>query len=361
MIKQKQQHKIAMIGDSLSNGGAERVHALLSKFFDSHTIEVHNCIFTDQITYDYSGSILNLGQLATHESAPIRKLKRFFALRKFISENNFDHIIDFRMRTSILQEFLISKVYKKNANYTVHSSKLDYYVPNSDFWARRIYHNHKLIGVSKYITDKISEREIVVAVQNIYNPVEKYVSSDIRPITEKYVVSAGRMHEIKQFDKLIDAYSRSDLPAKNIKLVLLGEGDLKSEYIALAKQIGLEDKIVFTGFVSNSQHYFEHALFYALSSKNEGLPMVLIESLAAGTPVISFDCVSGPSEIIVNRENGLLVEDQNFDKLTFAMNEFVNDISLYEHCKRNSQISIRKFELATVGKQWLEYLKIDVV
>lgn len=360
MIKQKQQHKIAMIGDSLSNGGAERVHALLSKFFDSHTIEVHNCIFTDQITYNYSGSILNLGKLATNEIAPIRKIKRFFALRKFVLENNFDHIIDFRMRTSILQEFLISKIYNKDANYTVHSSKLDYYLPNSDFWARKIYRNHKLVGVSNYITNKISDRNIA-SVRTMYNPIEKYVSSEIRPITEKYIVSAGRMHEIKQLDKLIDAYSKSDLPQKNIKLVLLGEGEKKSDYIKLAKEVGLEDKIVFPGFVRDSQRYFEHALFYVLSSKNEGLPMALIESIASGTPVISFDCISGPSEIVVNRENGLLVEDQNFDRLIVAMNEFANDPILYEKCKQNTKSSIRKFEIETIGKQWLEYLKIDVV
>jgi dTDP-4-dehydrorhamnose reductase len=71
--------------------------------------------------------------------------------------------------------------------------------------------------------------------------------------------------------------------------------------------------------------------------------MVLLESLACGTPVISFDCESGPSEIIVNELNGLLVENQNQQKMIFALNEMVNNEKLYLHCKSNSKTSVSGF------------------
>ena len=85
---------------------------------------------------------------------------------------------------------------------------------------------------------------------------------------------------------------------------------------------------------------------------------MLIESLACETPVVAFNCFSGPSEIIVDQENGLLVENQNQEKLILAMNEMVLNEKLYYHCKQNAKLSVQRFSLETIGNQWLELMKI---
>jgi N-acetylgalactosamine-N,N'-diacetylbacillosaminyl-diphospho-undecaprenol 4-alpha-N-acetylgalactosaminyltransferase len=366
MIKQNKGYKVALIGDSLANGGAEKVHALLSDYFLQSGYEVHNCIFADMVVYDYSGFLLNLGTIHPNSNSIIRKVNRFFALKKFIKEGNFDAVIDFRMRTGFGLELLLSKwVYPKNTFYTVHSGILDFYFPKATFLAKLIYKNSKVVAVSKAIQKVVSDKNLAQKVYQIYNPVDLKNIDGLKNQYEikedRFILAIGRMNdEVKQFDKLIKAYSKSVLPSKNIKLVLLGEGKNQDQYKTLSQELRAADQVIFKGFVANPFPYYQKALFTVLSSKNEGFPNVIIESLAVETPVISFDCFSGPNEIIIDKTNGFLVENQNFEKLTEAMNLAVADENLYQHCKQNTKASCTPFDIEIIGKQWTELLKNTV-
>lgn len=365
MIKQNRKYKIALVSDCLSGGGAEKVHALLSIYFQKAGLEVHNCIFSDWVTYDYAGILLNLGKVKPDSFFMIRKIKRFFVMKKFIRQNDFDVVIDFRMRTNFILELLLSRtVYPKNTIYTVHSGVLEYYFPKSSFLSRLIYKNRNCVTVSEAIKNAILAKNLAEKVDCIYNPIDFKTIADLvnqNEVADKnYVLAVGRMDENKQFDKLIIGYSKSRLRDKNIKLLLLGEGKNKEKYISLVSQLGLKDWVEFGGFVANPFPYYKKALFLVLSSKNEGFPNVLIECLSVGTPIVSFDCYSGPSEIIKDRENGLLVEDQNFAKLTQAMDLLTEDQELYRQCKANARQSAESFSLEKIGEQWLDYMKITV-
>ncbi len=164
-------------------------------------------------------------------------------------------------------------------------------------------------------------------------------------------------NDIKQFDRLIIAYSKSHLPQKSIDLVIIGEGKNKEKYIELAKNHGVESRVKFLGHKENPFPYYKNAIFTVLSSRNEGFPNVLIESLATETPVVSFDCFSGPNEIIQNGENGILVANQDFEKLTQAMDTFYEDNKLYEYCKNNAKSSIMHLKRETIGQLWLNLFK----
>lgn len=362
MLNPNKKIKIALMGDCLSNGGAEKVHAILSTYFQKQGFDVHNCILIDAVTYEYSGSLLNLGKIKPNSFSVVRKIYRFVALQKWVNSNDFDCLIDFRMRPSFILEFILSRiVYPKNTIYTVHSGVLEFYFPKSSFLSRLIYDNQKCIGVSNAVSNAIMNSYSLKNVKTIYNSVdldEISVLKEDKVSENRYILVVGNMNSpIKQIDKLILAYSKSELPKQNIKLIVLGEGEFKAAYQDLVEKLNLSNLVLFKGMMQNPFPYYKNALFCVLSSKNEGLPNVIIESLACETPVVAFDCFSGPSEIIDSYQNGILVEDQNFDKLIEAINLMVFDTDLYQHCKQNAVKSVEKFSVEIISKQWEEFIQ----
>ena len=365
MSKQINKYKICIVSDQLATGGAERCAALLSVFFENNNCKVYHVVVVDKIEYEFSGEVLNLGKLKDDSNGFFNRIKRFRVLRNYFATNSFDYIIDFRVKRFQIQEFFIARyIYRAPLIVTIHSYMTDLYFPINKILANWIYSNcYKIISVAEGIKNKICSNFNYSNVETIYNPIdikfiEKASNEDLK-FDFKYILAVGRMQDdVKQFDKLIEFYAKSELPMKDIRLFILGDGILKQELIALVKILNLEDKIYFKGKVNNPFVYFRQALYTVLSSKHEGFPMVLIESLACSTPVISFDCPSGPSEIIINNENGILVENQNFDELAKAMNHMVDNKELYLHCKQNAKSSVQRFSIEKIGNQWLELMKI---
>lgn len=368
MIKQNKKYKIALVGYQLNNGGLEKVMSSLSVYFGNNTIEVHNIVFVDDVAYPYSGILVNIGKMKKANKGVFGKLNLFLFFKKYISQNQFDYIIDFRYRVKSIQELIFFKlVYNSRTIYTVHSSRLEAYLPNSRFLTKHICNGaHSVVCVSNEILNLVKEKHQLKNAFLIYNPIdlEEIAAKSLErlDISFPYIIAAGRFDSgnVKQFDKLIIAYSNSILPKKEISLVLLGDGERKDYLEDVAMKNGVSNNIHFVGFKSNPYKYFKNAKFLVLSSKHEGFPLVLAESLACGTPVISFDCISGPKEIIVDKENGLLVENQDFEKLTSAINLFVEDEVLLAKCKSNSLASVQRFSIKKIGKQWFDLMKIDI-
>lgn len=363
---QHPKYKIALVGYQISHGGLEKVMATLSVYFGNQNIEVHNILLGNQVSYPFSGKLVCIGNKFSTSNPLLSKIKRFFFFRKYVKQQNFDVLIDFRYRLNPFVELLYSSLlYNSKTIYTIHSSKLSTYLPNSSMITRFITKNSRIVCVSNEIKELLQKKHNLFAT-TIYNPIDftsiQQKSLESIDFDFQYILAIGRndVTNVKQFDALIASYSKSNLPIKGIKLVLLGVGKNNENLKQIAITSQVENEIILLDFDSNAYKYLTRAMFLVLSSKYEGFPMAIIEALACQTPVISFDCVSGPKEIISHQENGLLVENQNFEELTHAMNLFVEDSIVYNHCKQNSLPSVSRFSEEKIGQQWLEFLQFDL-
>lgn len=162
----------------------------------------------------------------------------------------------------------------------------------------------------------------------VYNPVvtDELIVRGAAPLDHPWfvrgappvVLGVGRLTAQKDFDVLLHAFARVR-QARPVRLMILGEGELRPRLEALARELGVQADVALPGFQENPFTYMRRAGLFVLSSRFEGLPNALIQAMACGTPVVSTDCPSGPAEILEHGKWGRLVPVGNIEALADAM------------------------------------------
>ncbi len=175
-----------------------------------------------------------------------------------------------------------------------------------------------IIAVSYGLQDEIrrSLGQPLPQVRVIYNPTVRpelatYAAAALDEVwlndkTVPVLLGVGRLTAQKDFPNLLRAVAlvRQQQP---VRLIILGEGDERPALEALIGQLGLQDAVKLAGYTSNPYAYMARADLFVLSSESEGLPGVLIEAMACGTPVVATDCEAGPREVLADGQYGPLV------------------------------------------------------
>jgi glycosyltransferase involved in cell wall biosynthesis len=354
--------KIAIVSASLGVGGAEKFASLLSFMVDSLGYEVHNIIIEDFVEYDYKGKLINLGEIYADSKGVFRSIKKGRHIGQYLKKNNIQIVIDNRSRPTISRELFAKLVYGKAKKfYFFHSANLEMYLTPSVFWAKRIFGDAtKLICVSKKIEEVLKTKYQFKNTITLYNPIELkhgiYKKPDTLPLN--YFLFFGRLEdEVKNFSLLLDSYAKSKVFDKGFELVLIGEGSSKGFIADKSKALDIANYVHVLQFQKKILPFVQHAHCTLLTSNYEGFPMSIIESLSIGTPVISVDCESGPNEIIINKTNGLLVQNHNVDAFSSALKLMVDDEILYQNCKKNARQSVEHLSLENIAQQWKQLLE----
>lgn len=168
---------------------------------------------------------------------------------------------------------------------------------------------------------------------------------------KKTILSIGRLSDQKNYVHLIEAWNIINDKIPEWKLNIYGEGEQEAYLRLLINEYKLKN-IYLKGSISNVIQAYEESDFFVMSSKYEGLPMVLIEAQSFGLPIISYNCPHGPADIVHNNVNGYLVEDQNIKELSDAILKLANSVDTLDLFSKNSLINAHKFQFDRIIKIW---------
>lgn len=357
----KTNNKIAIISSSLGNGGAERFAGVLSFILSDLEYEIHHIIVNNRADYEFTGTLYNLGQLCENETTIIKKIKKGFLLNRYLKKNSIAIIIDNRTRNHLLRDCITKWIYgDRRVFFIIHSSKIKDYLPTNKLLAKFLYCKAaQLVCVAKEIETEVIKKYNFKNTTLIYNPIKISLqeTSQNDKIPEKFILFFGRIEEkVKNFTLMLTSFKDSKIYEKGYKLVIMGNGADCGFVKSLIDVMGLKQFVEKVPYQKNPFEYVQKARYTILTSYYEGFPMSIIESLVLGTPVISVDCNSGPNEIIIDEQNGLLVENHNALKLAQAMSRLVIEQDLYNHCKNNATNSVAHLSYENIAKQWQKIL-----
>ena len=366
MTLQSKPHKIkvCLVAISLGEGGADRSCALLSHMLVAQGFDVHIAILNDNVAFSYAGTLLNLGALKLEKDNFMRRFLRLRKLKRYLKEEQIDLVIDHRPKNNYKRElFYQNYVYKDiKTIYVIHSYRMRTYFGPDPLQFKTIYSkNFKSIVVSEGIRNYLNSMFTIPNLEVIHNPFDEAwlekAKEEVSLPNGNYLLSYGRLDDdVKDISFLLESYHKSQLWEEGFRLVLMGEGKDEYKLKSRAKDLSLTDHVEFLSFTANPFPIIAKAHGVCLTSKWEGFPMVLVESLSLGIPVVSLDIKSGPSEIIEHGRNGLLIPVREVGAFAEALRDLCLNKSLYEKCKANAKASVAKFSMAAIGKAWSNLL-----
>ncbi len=168
----------------------------------------------------------------------------------------------------------------------------------------------------------------------------------------RVIVGAGQLGNRKGFDRLIKAFAPIAEQWPNWRVHIYGEGPRRKELAQLINERGLKGRVVLKGRTDEMAQVLEEAAIFALTSRNEGLPMVLIEAMTKGVPIVSFDCPRGPAEIVEDGVTGRLVRNGDIQGFSAALVELMDDDDLRRRMGRRALEGAEKYQLEPIMAEW---------
>lgn len=332
---------ITLVISSLNSGGAERVLAGMANWWASKGVCVTLITFSSGSDfYPLNPDIrrVRLGMLRKSRcllDAMGMFVRRLFGLRCAILDSKPDCVLSFVDKTNVMT--LLACMGTKLRVVVSERTNPNYY-PLSRIWSLLrdiIYRRAYAVVVQTEALRVWAEKRVAATrVAVVPNALDRerlaLMSQGVAPHVEAgifRIVAVGRMTQEKGHDLLIRACAKVLPSHPDWRLELVGDGPLRSLLEQQAERSGIGRQVHFHGQLKNPFVVMKSADLFVLPSRVEGFPNVLLEAMALGLPVISFDCPSGPSELIIHRVSGLLALAADVDALAAAIQFLIQDLN----------------------------------
>lgn len=234
--------------------------------------------------------------------------------------------------------------------YESHSAKA--FTPYNKFFGLMERRADQIVCLTNDDAKEYRHAKKVKVIPNFTNEPISFVSN----YGVKRAVAVGRLEHVKGFDILINCWKRIAKKHPDWQLHIYGEGSLQQKLQKQIEDLQLGDKVKLCGRNEGMMEtYCDYSLFL-MTSRNEGLPMVLIESQSVGLPAVTFNFKFGASDVVISGSNGILIEQGNEAAFVEAMDMMMSSEQLREQYGINAKETFAKFSRGKIFQQWLELI-----
>lgn len=329
--------RITLVISTLGSGGAERAMSIMANYWaeHEHDITLITLAQTDQDFYVLEQRVkrVGLGLVKNWETLidlVRNNFVRVISLRKAIRRSQPDVVISFLDTMNVLTLCATTGL-SLPVIVCEQADPRQYTIGAAWELLRRIFYP-KAVALVVVASAMVRWAEQMVRkdrIRVIPNPVYVSASESCARLdhqSQRYtIVAMGRLVKQKGFDLLLNAFEKCKDRHPDWSLIILGEGDARKDLEALRAQLMIDDRVTFLGRVKEPTMILRRADLFVMSSRFEGFPLALIEAMACGLPVISTDCPTGPSEIIRNGIDGILVPPNDVEALAVAMDRLMGN------------------------------------
>lgn len=357
--------KIIFIIDILGSGGAERVMSILANRFTEIGYDItifskaHGPSFfklEEKVKVVYPKVKIKYNNYSTNI---INRLRLYLNIYAFLKKEEPDLVIPFSTTTNgtvipICKLLGLHVIASEHTNYKVGLNSFPTW-----FIKRHIYPHADLITV---LTERDKKEFYVKFMKNVTvmpNPLSLLpISYPDNLKRGKIILAIGNVSRvfIKGFDNMLQIFTHISLRYSDWKLWIAGGGD-PSNINDLIQKYNLTERVSLLGEVKDIQKYMRQSSIFAMTSRWEGLPMVLIEAMSQGMACISFDCFTGPRDIITDGFDGILVEDQNKTQFENQLSELMENHDLRLTLSRNAVETSKKYLPEIIINKWISLIE----
>lgn len=355
--------RITLVIFSLRAGGAERVMSTMANYWAAKgwTVNLLTLNSPDEVPFYELHPSVRHRALGLASASPgafsglMNNLYRVRELRRAIRETVPDVVLSSMTPTNVLT-LLATRgmnltVFVREAN-NPYLSKVGRHWDLLRRWTYR--RASRVVLLSKdslaYFSEKVQRRAVVIPNPVIMNAIPRQPRSANGP--QMTMIAMGRMAPQKGFEMLLQAFSKNADKHPDWSLEILGDGPLRAELEATVDALGLTGRVRMPGVIKDPYRRLLLADLYVMSSRYEGFPNALCEAMAAGLPVISFACRTGPAEIIREGIDGVLVPAEDVGALGEAMDRLMGDPKTREALAARAPEVLERFGLEKVMGIW---------
>jgi glycosyltransferase involved in cell wall biosynthesis len=364
-------NRILFLVSSMEGGGAERVAALLCNHWAAQGHDVTlmptfsgrgECLYSldDRVQLDYLAD-----RVGSRSRSALNKLRRYGALRRAIRETAPDIIVSFLPHVNVAA---VLAAWGLRIPVVVSERVHPPTMPlgrGLEALRRLTYARARHVIVqTEYTLGWLQDCCPQARGRVIPNPVvyplpaaaPRQGPDSVVDETRCVVLAVGRLDEQKGFDQLLAAFAALAPRFPEWDLVILGEGAERERLESQCDGLGLAGRVHLPGRAGNPGDWYQRADLYVMSSRFEGFPNTLAEAMAHGLPAVSFDCETGPREIVRHEEDGLLVPRDDPEALAAALDRMMADATLRAQFSERAVEVRERFSVHRVARQWEEFL-----